>query len=898
MKNNTHTFAVRASTLAVQGALLVMSMAAMPAFADEDPTFDELAHGKSSVEVGLTNVGKSSYKFGEYNGLGKEGVYGDVNLNLKGGGAWDSDNATRWNVSGSNLGLDTRNIQIEYGEQGKYRLNFGYDELQRNRSDSYQTPYLGSGTNNLTLPGSWKVPVVPALSGTAPNARGLSGEVANSPAGVLTGGIFPAAGPTNPSAANQASSAAIIGADLPSFHGVSLSTKRTRTDGGISYNLDRQWEFKFSVRHEDKDGLKPMSTVTRQTGGDIATIIADPIKQQTDQINASVAYTADQGFMQAAYYGSLFRNDIKTVSWQNWAAPANAMNVMSSAPDNQFHQLALTGGYNFDRNTKLVVNGSYARNTQNQGFYTDASTPYASSSSLQGLVITKAFNARLTARPQKDLNLSANYKFDERENKTPVGLYAFYDAQEAAGATNANTAFTTALGLPAGALKSNANINASRPYSKKVNQLNLDGDYSVVKGQNIKFGWDWQKIDRWCNGSWADCVDANSTKENTLRAEWRGNWMEAGVSGRIGYAYSDRKVSNYNENAFLALVPMANVTMTGQNISAQQALQLSGLNGYGPLAGYNGGAFPGTGLTAAQAAFFFPNNNALANAAYSNQNRISELPGMRRYNMADRNRDKLRTSVNWQASDQLALQGGLDFNKDDYANSTYGLKDAKSWALNVDGTYAFSEDFTGSLFYTYEDQRSSSAGNSYTANSNATALGGQTAVANGCYATVQSRNNNAKVDPCLNWSTDMKDRIDTFGIGVKHKGLMSGKLALSGDVIYTKARTDTAASGGNYVTNPYAGVAGNPTSAIAAFFVQGSDMPTVTTKTLEFRVSGRYAIDKSQAIRAGYSYSRMRSTDYAYDAMQYGGLAGVLPSGETAFNYSVQVIGVGYIYSF
>jgi hypothetical protein len=176
-------------------------------------------------------------------------------------------------------------------------------------------------------------------------------------------------------------------------------------------------------------------------------------------------------------------------------------------------------------------------------------------------------------------------------------------------------------------------------------------------------------------------------------------------------------------------------------------------------------------------------------------------------------------------------------------------------------------------------------------------VGGFTAISGGCYATIALRNASNKIDPCLNWSTDMKDKVDTFGLSLKHKGLMSGKLAVGGDLIYTSAKTDTAGSGGNYVNNPFA-VAGAPAGTVAAFFVPASAVPTITTKTLEFRLSGRYTIDKSQAVRAGYSYSRTRSNDYTYDALQVGGLAGALPTNEQAFNYTVQVVGVGYIYSF
>ena len=61
----------------------------------------------------------------------------------------------------------------------------------------------------------------------------------------------------------------------------------------------------------------------------------------------------------------------------------------------------------------------------------------------------------------------------------------------------------------------------------------------------------------------------------------------------------------------------------------------------------------------------------------------------------------------------LSLTGEVEYNKDDYSNSVFGLKDATNWAVNLDGTYAVSEAFSASAFYTYEDQHQSSAGASY-----------------------------------------------------------------------------------------------------------------------------------------------------------------------------------------
>ena len=102
---------------------------------------------------------------------------------------------------------------------------------------------------------------------------------------------------------------------------------------------------------------------------------------------------------------------------------------------------------------------------------------------------------------------------------------------------------------------------------------------------------------------------------------------------------------------------------------------------------------------------------------YGNRNRISELIGMRRFNMADRNRDKLKANLDWQATEKFSLQTGVDYRKDDDANSVYGLENAKAWSLNLDANYAASDDLSFGAFYTLEDQRSRTAGNNLGTNS-------------------------------------------------------------------------------------------------------------------------------------------------------------------------------------
>jgi len=209
------------------------------------------------------------------------------------------------------------------------------------------------------LPSNWLKPTVPQVSTTALNLRALD---------VVAGTASGVAAPTTPQLITLAN---IRAQDFPAFHNVDLYTKREKYDAGFSYIIDPQWEFKAGMSHEKKTGLKPMSTVSSQVA-EFSAVIADKIDQDTDQYNASLNFTGTQSFLQAAYYGSIFKNHVDSMTWQDINDLTKSA-TMSSAPSNQFHQFGLTGGYNFTPTTKLVMKASYARNTQNDAFL-DAST--------------------------------------------------------------------------------------------------------------------------------------------------------------------------------------------------------------------------------------------------------------------------------------------------------------------------------------------------------------------------------------------------------------------------------------------------------------------------------------------------------------------------------------------
>ena len=893
MNTKSGTTNLRRSVYAVQAALLAMAIM-QPVFAadDKDPAVTALTHPTNKVEAGVQYVTKDSAKFGEYNGLDQKGGYGLLNFDIRGGAYGSDTDATRWRVIGNNLGLDTRSLNLEYGQQGTFRVTGLFDQIERNRSDTYQTPYIYNGSGVFTLPGNWLAPRVPQVSATNINFRSFSPVTGL--ANALVNGVS-----TAPTAAQTALVNSIIANDVPAYHLVQLHTRREKYEAGIGYNITPQWEFKAGFQHEDKTGAKPMSTVSSQVS-EFAATLADPIDQKTDVYNLGLNYTGERGFLQATYTASYFHNSVKSLTWTDVNDLTKSAN-MSSAPDNSYQAVGLTGGYRFSSSTKLVMSGTYARAKQDAQFLANSvngnlplGVPVAS---LNGLIVTKALNAKLTAKPFSGWDFAANYKYDERDNRTPIHTYIFQDANEAAAATP--SPFNAALGLPAGRLASNINIYNNRPYSKKTNQFNLDADYRLSSKQNLKFGYDWQQIDRYCPGSWIDCADAATTQENTGRAEWRATVSET-ISVRLAYAYSQRTVGNYNENAFLAMTPMANVVgvggaaTNGTTVATQSALAYmlaNGLTGYGPLAGF---LPPYTG----NALIYGNNGGIIPQALYGSRNNINELPGMRRYNMADRNRDKFRSNLNWDATEKISVQAGLDYNKDDYSKSVYGVKSAEGYAFNLEGSFAASDTLSTSLFYTLEDQKSKSAGDAYGANSATANVNGFTAISPSvCYGTIAARNANGKQDPCLNWDTNNRDKVDTLGFSVKQKGLWAGKLDMSGFLTYARAKSDIGVNGGSYANNPLA-VAGAPAGTIAAFYIPTAPLPTTNTKTLALRISGQYAINKDSGLSVTYMFQRMTSNDYMYTGFQYGTGSNYLPTLEQAPNYTVHVIGVAYRVNF
>ncbi len=626
MNARTQRFAVSVMALAVRGALTAMAAMPLAALAQgEEGDVASLVNPTNFVEIGVINTSADSAKYGEYNGLNKKGADLLGNFGVNGGDAYgQGSGTTRWSVSGYDLGTTSRELGAAVSNQGTWNLGIKYDELRHNITDTYQTPFQGSmGGNTFRLPANFGV-----INTTAPGARSLTP------------------------------------AQLSDFQTQDVHSDRKNASFSAGYVFNRQWDVKFDFNRLDQSGAKLIASGTdalrlggHTFAGEDPLILMNPTSYQTDTYNLALNWLGERSYATVSYYASLFHDDFNGLSYNNpfCSNTANCggatgfqtalpISFMSTPPSNQLHQLNLTGGYSFTPTTKLAGGLSYGRNTQNDsydGTYTPGKVPGLPVNSLDGRVITKHADLKLTNQTTKDLTLSAGLKYNERDNQTSSNVYRFLRLQDQLTA----------------ALVPEFNI----PMSNKRFQAEIAGDYRLSNRQNLHLGYEYDQIKRWCDNSLpagfpltnptgttaaayyaggTSCVQVPESKENKLVLGYRLRASDA-VSVNAGYSYAKRD-ADINSSF------------------------------YNPMQS-NSQGFENKGYIA-----FFD---------------------------ASRKEQMLKAGVNWQAAEKLNIGLNGRYAKDDYEDSTLGVQDGHTGSVNLDATYALSEKNTVSAYATWQERK-------------------------------------------------------------------------------------------------------------------------------------------------------------------------------------------------
>jgi MtrB/PioB family decaheme-associated outer membrane protein len=295
---------------------------------------------------------------------------------------------------------------------------------------------------------------------------------------------------------------------------VELDTRRDRLSFGFDKQLGAGLDFQARYTTEDKKG-------SRIFGRGTAEFLTDPIDYNAKQLEATLGYATEKMQLQGGYYGTAFSNSKAVLDVSTGAD-------IALPPDNESHQLFVTGGYNFSKTTRANFKAAYTRGTQNANFFTAPTFPGNTRSNLDARVDTTLLQAGFTSRPTRELSFLGNLRYEDRDDKTPRTQFL----APSTGRDGFNTPFsrttTSAKGEAAYLLPIDIRLIGGLEYEKKKR--------SVLSLRQA---------------SWRENND-----ETTVRLEARRNLSET-LNGSVAYLYSTRNGSNFlpaNNNAAADLV--------------------------------------------------------------------------------------------------------------------------------------------------------------------------------------------------------------------------------------------------------------------------------------------------------------------------------------------------------
>lgn len=431
---------------------------------------------RADVDVGASHVSEDAARFGNGTGYDEKGAY----VELSGDGRYRND-GTEVSWHAEDLGLDSRVLGISAGRPGSYEVALAYRELPYRLFDSTATIFASPNSGTLNLPTSW------LGAGTTSEFTALSS----------------------------------------SLQAQNIEKDRQILEFGGNYYLpSSNVRLYADYRRQQRDGVSIMAG-SRFTQ---SAYLPRPVDDYTDQIDAGVRFLAGSVNLTLAYYGSFFRNDIDSLSWDNpfSTAPVPEQGRLALEPDNDFQQFSLSGVYRATSyDTVVAFSAALGRGEQNASLlpYTINSalpTSPLPAATLDGQVDTSNYAVTITSRPHRRASVKFSYRLDERDNQTPISAWS---------RVITDTFTTTAT-------------DTNVPYSFERSRLNLSGTFKLFDSLLLSAGYDRTDLDR-------DFQEVAEQSEDTGwgKLRWRPTAnLEATVKGGA----SRREIEDYDEDIGLS----------------------------------------------------------------------------------------------------------------------------------------------------------------------------------------------------------------------------------------------------------------------------------------------------------------------------------------------------------
>jgi MtrB/PioB family decaheme-associated outer membrane protein len=760
------------------------------AYAEESSEVQGLITPSSSVSVGVGSVNNAldAKRFAQYTGMNQSAsllLDFDINKREDATGLWTK-------FSGRNLGLDTRELNFSQSKQGDWKYSLEYNEIVRRDPYVIHTGMTGIGTTTPTI----NLIAQPAMPAAWATANKLVAPIAPAPAN-------------------------------------DVELKLHRTAIGVSGEkwITPELQFEVSFKNEDKKGarmfgragldsadmgLRPVAGTGNVNGSWAILLTPEAVNSTTQQLEGKLNFNRDSLAVTGGYYGSFYVNNNGNMSpnvpgtlnrgalWNGGALGSSTVQQLASSPvalppDNQAHQLYLSGNYAFSQTTRSTFKLSYTHATQNESFAAmGLGLGPSGQTSLGGVMDTKLAQFGLTMRPLKELSINASLRYEDRADKTPISIYNMNGVlPTVAGGVTTYSALNNTTNFPSG--------SQTRTTAK------LEGVYRFASGYSVLLGGDWER-------KVIPLPPANSSlfanqvlfrpalNEYGLRSELR-KAMSDTLNGAIGVEYKQRRG---NDNAWVT---------TNPNVLGN------------PLLAFN---------------------PALATVG----NRV--LPDM----YMDRDRIKLRSNLDWEASEKLSLQLLAEHTQDNYLRAApsaivpaqlvpilAGARSITGNSLSADATYLMSEDWRVSGFWTYSYNRW---------NVNKAGIGDDT-------------------------------RNLTHTLGVRVNGKATARLTLGMDILATRDTTTF-----NNVVATSAG--GNIAGFNAA--VPGNYLPSIHYTTQKLNLHAKYALDKVSDVQAVFAYQQFKTDDWQWGNNGVPFLYSDNTTVSQPMNQSLKFLGITYLLRF
>ena len=751
------------------------------------------------------------------------------------------ENGQYLELTGGGAGRHDQYYGLQFGRSNDWKLKVFFSEIPHVFTDRYKSLWNGVGTGNLTL-----------LPGLTPG------------------------GTASTTADNANVTAAATGKPM-----TTLGLTRKKGGARLDLDLSKTWKAYVGYSVEKREGARPFGAVWGNAGGTAPIEIAEPIDYKTQDILAGMLYADGLNAFNLRFSGSLFDNNIDTLTFQEpyRIAPPGGVTTTPAAgayTQGRFDLTPSNRAYNaraeytrsfpdfYRSQLTAVVSGGRWRQDDDLIPYTSIPNLVLTNVTVQpggnwdtvGALSRKSAAATIDTRladlsfsvnPTDELNLKARARFNETKNNTnpflavnPNAVYIDADAATAGNQTRGLTldGVTGVWGrlINDGSgqnilLGANANPAGNIPiksnyYDSKQYRFGPAADYRLSKVSSVNATFEREitlREHRERNRTWEDRTKIGYVNRGLHDATVRFSYE---FDRRRGSTYV---ASSYDSSFSSALFPIP--TTAGTNVSS----------------------------------WVFRNNS-----------------GFRAFDLSDRDQHVANLRVDTMLRPNLDAGVSVQAKETQFPEADYGRTKQGQRSANLDLNYQPSPQRSVYFSYSYQIGKYRQASIQSTNNQVTIGLVTPLGTVTPANAVAIGAAPGGPIFPVINaWTSDGADRNHVLSLGLKQD---FGKASLNVDYSYSTGRTRI-----EYGYN----IGGALNAANAAF--AGARMPDMATDTNYLDASLRIPLTPRLAARLTYRYQKEVIRDWHYQNLN-GSPVVLANNNAAAVPTSIQLDGGPYGY--